>query len=434
MSYETASSLSSRSISCPALPPLHHLDTLQENNDHSNCPGSSKLTIRNFGRAFHHIVFPSRSGAVVRLDRVAEATVEDENAVCNTRPSNPMKRKTRVYPTFRLSTSSTVSHSTASSPTNKSQLSAVLLAGEDEEHEEDDPAFTLWHTERLHRARLAKLTRHLGEEVPAEMVLSPVFLSYRTSHFPVHGGYHRKRRSLDPLSFVQESFVARSEGVLRRSKSLEGRGDTRRTLSVTGATPTMPSKKCIAGGVCIAENTTNVVAIPNQAPPPSTTSETWHSNCPVNIPNSNALHEGVSMDTHSDSLLSHSSRLSVGATSEAFPFSLRASRIASRSGILPRRPVAADASRRVEKLANFFGVGQEEVLAVSQSRGTAQKLRFPSSGATGDLAIGIHAPNSQLEVEVRVSKPARFWNSRARIKRVHPDDVMDELRMMRASS
>lgn len=283
MSYETASSLSSRSISCPALPPLHHLDTLQENNDHSNCPGSSKLTIRSFGRAFHHIVFPGRSGAVVRLDRVAEATVEDENAVCNTRPSNPMKRKTPVYPTFRLSTSSTASHSTASyvyvstprspttlitsfppldvsdipsrSPTNKSQLSAVLLAGEDEEHEEDDPAFTLWHTERLHRARLAKLTRHLGEEVPAEMVLSPVFLSHRTPHFSVHGGYHRKRRSLDPLSFVQESFVTRSEGVLRRSKSLEGRGDTRRTLSVTGTTPTMPSKKCIAGGVCIAETT-----------------------------------------------------------------------------------------------------------------------------------------------------------------------------------
>jgi len=137
------------------------------------------------------------------------------------------------------------------------------------------------------------------------------------------------------------------------------------------------------------------------------------------------------MDTNSDSLLSRSSRLSVVATSEVAPFSLRASRIPSKSGVLPR-PAAADASRRVEKLANFFGVGQEEVLAVARSRGTAQKVQFPYSGAAGDLAIGIHAPNSQLEVEVRVSKPARFWNSRARTKRVHPDDVMDELRMMRA--
>jgi len=283
MSYETASSLSSRSISCPALPPLLHLDTLQENNVHSNRPGSSKLTIKSFSRAFHHIVFPSLSGSVGRLDKVAEATVEDENAVCNIRPSNPMKRKTPVYPASRSSTSSTVPRSTAPyvstprspttlitsfsplnvfdipsrSPTKKSQSYAVLLAGEDEEHEEDNPALTLWHTERLHRARLAKLTRHLGEEIPTEMVLGPVFLSHRTSHFSVHGGYHRKRRSLDPLSFMQESFVTTSaEGVLRRSKSLGGPGDTRRTMSVSGTTtPKMPSKKCIAGGVCSAETT-----------------------------------------------------------------------------------------------------------------------------------------------------------------------------------
>ncbi|KAF9229473.1 hypothetical protein BS17DRAFT_771514 [Gyrodon lividus] len=55
------------------------------------------------------------------------------------------------------------------SPTNKSPFSAVLLFGESEEDQEDDPVLALWDTEQLLRARLA---RHLGEETPADMVLA----------------------------------------------------------------------------------------------------------------------------------------------------------------------------------------------------------------------------------------------------------------------
>lgn len=133
------------------------------------------------------------------------------------------------------------------------------------------------------------------------------------------------------------------------------------------------------------------------------------------------------MDTCSDSLLSHSSRLPTETSSEISPFSLRPTKIRS----LPRRPTTADASRRVEKLADFFGVCHGDVSAVAH--GTAQKLRFSSTGVAGDLTVSDHAPDPQLKVEVKVNKPTRFWNGRAMAKSVHPDDVMDKLRMMRAS-
>lgn len=139
------------------------------------------------------------------------------------------------------------------------------------------------------------------------------------------------------------------------------------------------------------------------------------------------------MDTCPDSLLSHSPHPSVEISSETSPLSLGASHVPQRSGTLPRRPVTADASRRVEKLANFFGVNDEDVLAMAQACGNAQK--FQSSSPAGDLAVGIHAPlaDSQLEVEVKVSKPTRFWNGRMTTRRIHPDDVRDKLRAMRAS-
>lgn len=285
MSYETASSSSSRSIPAPVLPPFLHLTSPQGNHDSSNCPGGSKLSMKSFGRAFHHIVFPKRFDKIDRLERVAEAMVEDENAVCSTRPSNSMKRRMLDRPaSFRLSTTSIVSQQShistpqcspttlimsfpslnvsdipSRSPANKSPFSAVLLVEEDGEDEDEDPALALWQTEQLHRARLAKLTRHLGEEIPAEMVLSPAVISHGSLRASVHsrrGGYHHKRRSLDPSAFKQESFVTGSaERVLRKSKSLKVQGDTPPPLSVTGTTPKTPNTAYIAGGVRKAETT-----------------------------------------------------------------------------------------------------------------------------------------------------------------------------------
>ncbi|KAH0838438.1 hypothetical protein J3R83DRAFT_6749 [Lanmaoa asiatica] len=413
----------------PVLPPLLRLTTPEENNGSSNRPGGSELTIKSFRRVFHHIVFPRRLGTVGRLERVAEATAEDENAVCSSRPSNSLKRRTPGRPASRPSTTSIVSQSTCShistqhssttlitpfpspnvsdmpprSPTNKSPFSAILLAGEDEEREEDDSALALWRTEQLHRARLAKLTRHLGEEIPAEMVLSPAFLSRGTSRYSVHGGYHHKRRSLDLSAFVQESCVTEfAKGVLQRSKSLSGQGDMHPTLSVTG--PETPSTEYIANGVRSPETTTNTIAIPNPAPSPSTISEN-HSNPPVNIiSNGVVLRERASMDMYSESLPSRSSRSSVEISSETSPFYHRASCVPPKSRKLYRRPATADWSRRAEKLANFFGVDHEDASAVSQTPGIAQKLQIHLLAQKETFLSPIFQDESGLAVKFFIQK------------------------------
>ncbi|KAG6381302.1 hypothetical protein JVT61DRAFT_5709 [Boletus reticuloceps] len=466
--YREMSYNSTASPSRPVLPPFLHLTVPQENIDSSNRLGGPKLTIKGFGRAFHRTVFPRPSNAVNRLERVAEATLADENAVCITRTANSTKHRTTGRHASQPSTTSTISQSTASristprssralitsfpplnisdiphrSPTNKSPFSAILLSGGDEGHEEEEenPELSLWHTEQLHRARLAKLTRHLGEEIPAELVLSPAFLSHGTplsAIYPRRGGHYHKRRSLDPSSFAQESCLTGStEGTLRRSKSLRQQGDTHHTLtlSVTDFAPGMLSAEDIVGGVRNARTMTHMEPIPNSAPPPSTTPEACYSTSPMNIPNRHVLHERVSIDTYSNNP-PNSSRLPVETSGAASAPSLHASRATPKSRTHSRRPSTADASRRVEKLTNFFGVADDDFSAVTLARGTAQKLQCPFADAAkaGNLAFGSHAREPQLEVEVKVSKPARFSNSRATTKSIHPDDVMDQLRLMRAS-
>ncbi|KAF8120589.1 hypothetical protein EV363DRAFT_1369272 [Boletus edulis] len=454
-SDSTASPSCSRSLSRPPLPPFLCLTTPQGKVCSSNRLGGYKFNIKSLGRTFHHIVFPRESGTGNRL--VAGATVEDEDAVCITRTAKLTKRRTTGRHASRPSTTSIVSQLSAShistsrsprpfitsfpplnvsdipprSPTNKSPFSAILLSGGDEEREEDNPALALRHTEQVHRARLAKLTRHLGEEIPAELVLSPVFLSRGTSCSSIYshrGGHHYKHRSLDPSSSLQKSCVAGStKGSLRRSKSLMERGDSHcpLMLSATGFTPKMPSTEYIASGV---RNTETTIHIDNPVPPPCTTAEARYSTSLMNISNGDVLHERVSTNLYPVSS-PYTFRPPDETAGPASTHSLSTSRTPPEPAALPRRPATADPSRRVEKLENFFGVAHDDLSV----RGTAQTLQCSSANATGDFAIGIHARESQLEVEVKVIKPARFWNSRETAQSIRPGDVIDQLRMMKAS-
>ncbi|KAG6376929.1 hypothetical protein JVT61DRAFT_961 [Boletus reticuloceps] len=148
----------------------------------------------------------------------------------------------------------------------------------------------------------------------------------------------------------------------------------------------------------------------------------------MNISNGDVLHERVSMNPYSVS----SPYTSPPPDETAGPASAHthsASRTPPKPTALPRRPATADPSWRVEKLENFFGVAHDDLSA----RGTAQTAQCSSANATGDLAIGIHARKSQLEVEVKVIKPVRFWNTRATAQSIRPGDVIDQLRMMKAS-
>ncbi|KAF8443116.1 hypothetical protein L210DRAFT_3158988 [Boletus edulis BED1] len=198
-------------------------------------------------------------------------------------------------------------------------------------------------------------------------------------------------------------------------------------LSATGFTPKTPSTGYIASGVRNTDTTIHIEPILNPVPPPCTTPEARCSTSLMNISNGDVLHERVSTN------LCVSSPYTFPPLDEtagsASTHTLSTSRTPPEPTALPRRPATADPSRRVVKLENFFGVAHDDLSV----RGTAQTLQCSSANATGDLAIGHHARESQLEVEVKVIKPARFWNSREMAQSIHPGDVIDQLRMMKAS-
>ncbi|KAF9240933.1 hypothetical protein BU15DRAFT_87494 [Melanogaster broomeanus] len=87
----------------------------------------------------------------------------------------------------------------------------------------------------------------------------------------------------------------------------------------------------------------------------------------------------------------------------------------------------AKGARRVEKLADFFGVNHEDMSAVAQLHGAAHKLQFSTSSVAGDLAIGTHAPNLQLDVDVKISKPSRFWKAMDAVKFFIQKDIPQEI-------
>ncbi|KAH7915397.1 hypothetical protein BJ138DRAFT_1142003 [Hygrophoropsis aurantiaca] len=113
------------------------------------------------------------------------------------------------------------------------------------------------------------------------------------------------------------------------------------------------------------------------------------------------------------------------------------------SGSLPRRPATADSTqesmraqqRRAVKLANFFGVECEDI-----STATCLEVGSPLNAerATNTLAQVATVPLTQarVDVDVQVAKPTRFWkfmDGKNTLKNVHADDVMKELRTMKAS-
>jgi hypothetical protein len=255
MSNERLSSSSTRSNLSVVLPPFLHLNIPQQDIDSPQRPEASRPTVTSgsFSRTFHDLIFSRRLGY---LEKVAEVTVDDGAS-----PTRSPQRKRLVRASaHRLSSSSVTSHipvpprSTrglinscpplnvadipSRSPTNKSPFSAVLLSAEGDEDWEDDPALALWHTEQLHRARLAKLTRHLGEEIPGDMVLA-AFPSRGESCSrarPRRGGrYDYKRRSLDPSAFLQDLPApdsAEGAGNLRRVRSLWAKDNPHSDLSI----------------------------------------------------------------------------------------------------------------------------------------------------------------------------------------------------------
>ncbi|KAG0709031.1 hypothetical protein DFH29DRAFT_354303 [Suillus ampliporus] len=116
------------------------------------------------------------------------------------------------------------------SPTDKSSFSHAMSVGDETDEDSDDPTTHHRKVMQLQMARLAKLTRHLGEEIPPELILSSA-LPTDTAEFrslaenlPVNlSRGHQRRWSLDPTADLQSTPALSRSSTLRKSRSLRGR-------------------------------------------------------------------------------------------------------------------------------------------------------------------------------------------------------------------
>ncbi|KAG1826128.1 uncharacterized protein BJ212DRAFT_1318174 [Suillus subaureus] len=105
---------------------------------------------------------------------------------------------------------------------------SAISVGDETDEESDDPAAHYQKIRQLQIARLAKLTRHLGEEIPPELVLSTLptdIAEYRSlagSLLVNPRKDHQRRRILDATADSQSAPVLPSSCKLRRSRSLCG--------------------------------------------------------------------------------------------------------------------------------------------------------------------------------------------------------------------
>jgi len=110
-------------------------------------------------------------------------------------------------------------------PTSKASFSPAISVGDETDEESDDPTAHCQKIRQLQIARLAKLTRHLGEEIPPELVFSSILPIDIAKSRSLAGSLnlskdHQRRRSLDPTTADSKSTLALPSS--RKSRSLRG--------------------------------------------------------------------------------------------------------------------------------------------------------------------------------------------------------------------
>jgi hypothetical protein len=88
--------------------------------------------------------------------------------------------------------------------------------------------------------------------------------------------------------------------------------------------------------------------------------------------------------------------------------------------------------RRAAKLAHFFGVGYHHL---SESMGLPVTTLKSSLSEAAELEPNTHTTSSSVQVDVKVSGPARLWgivDGRRDMKEANMDDVIGKLREMKA--
>lgn len=309
-------------------------------------------------------------------------------------------------------------------PTNETSFSPTISVGDETDEESDDPAAHYRKIKQLQMARLAKLTRHLGEEIPPELVLSSTLTTDAAKSRSLAGSLsinlsknHQRRWSLDPTADSQSTPALPSSCKLRKSGSLHG---TERVLRLQAH----------------GEHTVNVVdrKLP-YALHPSRTEANFLTHSQPCIAASLRGPDDVDHSLMSTPEAPYGSQNSLHPSPPTLLFTSTPER-----SHFHGNPVTAELAldnisnmeHREGKLDRFLGADiNPKPISVTNR----------SLHPTGDVAVGIHPSlaqiPSELEVDVQISKRTRFWRmtvGKDVVQSVNPDDVAKQLREMKAST
>lgn len=296
-------------------------------------------------------------------------------------------------------------------PTNKTYFAPAITAGDEMDEETDDLAVHHRNLRQLQIARLAKLTRHLGEEIPPELVLSSTLPPDIAESRSLAGSLSINLKDQDSTAGSQSTPAVPSSYKLRKSKSLHG---AERVLRLQTH----------------SEHAVNVVdgKLPYALHPPRT-EEIFLQHC---IAASLRGPDDVDHSLMSTQEAPHGSQKSLYPP----PPTLSSTSTPERSQIHENLAELAldnisNMEHREEKIDRFLGVD-------INPEPTNQ-----SQHPTADVAVGIHPslaqiPSySELGVDVQISKRTRFWRmtvGKDVVQSVNPDDVAKQLREMKFST
>ncbi|KAG1867888.1 hypothetical protein DFJ58DRAFT_768235 [Suillus subalutaceus] len=307
-------------------------------------------------------------------------------------------------------------------PTNKTSFSPVISVGDETDEESDDPTAHYRKIRQLQMARLAKLTRHLGEEIPPELILSSTLPTDIAESRSLAGSLstnlskaHQRRQSLDSTTDSQSAPVLPSSYKPRKSRSLRDAEGVLR-LQTHG------------------EHAVNVIdgKLPYALHPPQTEADFLKHSQPC-----------IAASLYGPDDVDHSLISTPEATygsQNPPPPTLLPTSTPERSQF-HGNPVTAklaldnisNMDHGKEKLDGCLGVdiNPEPMSLINRSL-------HPTGVTVGIRPSLAQIPSySELEVEVQISKRTRFWRMKVgkdAVQNVNSDDIAKQLREMKASA
>lgn len=368
-------------------------------------------------------VIPTRRDGIVssrtkRLSRNPSRRLLSASVPAQTSPSQHATPFTSTLPPLPPMCGTDV---TPKRPTNNNSSSPAISVEDETDEETDDLAVHDQKIRQLQMARLAKLTRHLGEEIPPELVLSSTISTDRAESSCLTRNLsiklskdHQRRRSLNLTADLQPA-----PSLCMGGTSLRGTEDVLRLQTYGQCTVSVADGK-----------------LPYALHPPGAEAD-FHKHSQPYIAASLSGFDDVDNSLMSAPEASCSSHNSLHPPPRTSSLTSTLERSQFRGNPLTAESALHNISNmepREEKLDNFLGVDiKPEPISL--------KNRSLHHNHTS-VAVGIHPSITQIpsysepEVDVRISKRTRFWRMKVRkdmVQSVDPDDISKQLRQMKAS-